>query len=853
MKKVKNPIRRAVAWTSVLGLQSIALSALAAAPSEPSALTAVSASSSRTQLTWKDNSTDELGFVVQRKTSTTPFMNVATLAANTTAFQDSGLAANTKYTYRVGAYNKGNNDKLRYAYSTAVKLTTPASPPPVQPPSTPPITPTTTTTLPAPTTTVPAPTTTTTLPKPPTTTTTLPPTTTTTLPPIQTPPVTPTADAITDVRVQNTASVDQTNVPVTFGQVFALGQLKTTESVVGVLSNGTKIALQVNVKATHPDGSVRHAIISALIPQLTANQTLQMQLVKSTLGSVAAVAPTQMLGQGFTARVSAMINGIAYSASADALLKAGTYKQWLSGPIANEWLVSTPLKDAQGNVHPHLSARFDVRSYSGMNRAKVDVVLENSWAYEPNPQNITYDVDVQIGGKSVYSKAALEHFTQTRWKKTFWWGTPSTANVKLNTAYLINTKAVPNYDQSIPVTEASLESFRTRFAGAAIEPMGSGIGNAYMPTTGGRPDIGLLPAWGASYLLSMDSRAQVANLGMGDLAGSWSAHYRDIKTDQPISLYDYPYMTIVGHAGDTTNPVTKKQEAFPVCGGVCTNKNTVDISHQPNMAYLPYLVTGDHYYLEELQFYGMFDAFSSNPGYRQNIKGLLSPEQLRGQGWGLRTIAEAAYITPDQDRLKAHFMGIVDSNLDWYNANYTNNPSANQLGVIINGYSVTYNNNTGMAPWMDDFFTQAIGHIAELGFAKAKPLLVWKAKFQIGRMTAPGFCWILGASYTLTVRDSLDGAIYPTLAEAYQKSFTDPLRSLTCNSPEMAANLTLKVGEMTGYSSSTEGYPSNYQPALAYSVDSGATDGAKAWQIFMNRTVKPAYGSDPQFSIVPRK
>jgi hypothetical protein len=69
----------------------------------------------------------------------------------------------------------------------------------------------------------------------------------------------------------------------------------------------------------------------------------------------------------------------------------------------------------------------------------------------------------------------------------------------------------------------------------------------------------------------------------------------------------------------------------------------------------------------------------------------------------------------------------------------------------------------------------------------------------------------------------------------------------------MATNLSLQVGEMIGYSSGSEGYPSNYQPALAYTVDAGAVGAAQAWQVFMNRTVKPDYQNGPQFSIVPRK
>ncbi|MBQ5950515.1 hypothetical protein KBW98_23805, partial [Massilia sp. ST3] len=90
----------------------------------------------------------------------------------------------------------------------------------------------------------------------------------------------PTAAAITNVRLENTsATVAQNNVPVTFGQVFAVGHLAKGTALVGRLDDGSTLPLQVDVKATHPDGSVRHAVISAVLPTLGAGQTRTLDLV----------------------------------------------------------------------------------------------------------------------------------------------------------------------------------------------------------------------------------------------------------------------------------------------------------------------------------------------------------------------------------------------------------------------------------------------------------------------------------------------------------------------------------------------------------------------------------------------
>lgn len=668
------------------------------------------------------------------------------------------------------------------------------------------------------------------------------------VPPIKAP------DLVTNVSLESTSAAAQTNVPVTFGQVFVKGDVTPNTQLIGVLADGTTIALQVDAKATHPDGTLRHAVISAIIPQLAAGNNQTMSLSK-TGASVKAqtTSPVALINAGFSAGVSVKIGAQTFTASADDLLKNANYTTWLSGPVVNEWLVSAPLKTAEGIEHPHLSARFAIRSYSGAANARVDVTLENDWAYEPNPSNFTYDAIITVGGKTTYEKKALTHLHHARWRKLAWWGSEPQVHIKHNLAYLIASRAVPNYDQSLTFKESTLAALKSDFSGPAIEPMGVGLAIPYMPTTGGRRDIGLLPGWAVTYLLTMDKRAKEVTLGTADLAGSWSSHYRDKRTDRPISLVDYPYMSIIDpHVGDTYNPVTKKTEAFPLCAAnACVSPNWMDGAHQPGFSYVPYLVTGDYYYLEELQFWGMANLFFGHPGYRENIKGLVHPEQVRGQAWNLRTLAEVAYITPDTDPLKAQFEAFLSNNLDWYNATYANNPTANALGVILDN-AFYYNDQTGIAPWQDDFFTSVLGHAAELGYTKAAPMLAWKAQFPIARMTGAGACWIDASIYSMIIKDSVTGPIFPNISTAYKANHTAEFSALACGSSAMAAALNLKVGEMTGYADYVVGMPSDMQPALAYSADAVPKAGGDAWKMFMARSIKPDYGLGPQFAIIPR-
>ncbi|MBA7501049.1 MAG: hypothetical protein GH144_10375 [Clostridia bacterium] len=76
------------------------------APSAPSNLAGIAVSSSEINLTWKDNSPDETGFYIYRKT-TDNYSKVGVMEANATSYNNTGLNPETTYTYKVTAYNDG--------------------------------------------------------------------------------------------------------------------------------------------------------------------------------------------------------------------------------------------------------------------------------------------------------------------------------------------------------------------------------------------------------------------------------------------------------------------------------------------------------------------------------------------------------------------------------------------------------------------------------------------------------------------------------------------------------------------------------------------------------------------------
>lgn len=93
----------------------------------PSDLVVTATSESTTSLTWVDNSDDEFGFRIQRRTGTRgDFVTIKSVAAGITSATDSGLASGQTYYYRVCAYQQAGDSQ----FSEAVGVLTPGLPAP---------------------------------------------------------------------------------------------------------------------------------------------------------------------------------------------------------------------------------------------------------------------------------------------------------------------------------------------------------------------------------------------------------------------------------------------------------------------------------------------------------------------------------------------------------------------------------------------------------------------------------------------------------------------------------------------------------------------------------------------------
>jgi hypothetical protein len=566
------------------------------------------------------------------------------------------------------------------------------------------------------------------------------------------------AKPITTVLVRNTGDQAAKDAPITFGQVFRKGDVK--EGLLVTLA-GKPATAQVDVKRKYDDGSVRFAIVSLVVPDLAARGETKVELsARTTEPQGVGVTAADVLKTDFEAVLTFTFpDGMVRSASARRMLEAAGDKvrTWLAGPVVTEFLLDGPPTDKDGRPDPDLNVQFQVRAYAGGKAVRVSAVVENCW--DTWAGNIGYDVTFKVGGREVYSGKDVNHGRLARWRKVAWLSDTPEPLVIPDVRYLLATGALPNYDTSVPVSERVLGQMAATWAKSRTDILQNGSLTMYMPTTGGRPEIGPYPQWTVRYLLSLDPRARTVVLGNGDLAGSWPIHVRPRKTGRILTVDERPKFWMVRNQYleyPTWQPDRKplppdtKEQFVPDC------------AHQGSFAYVPYLLTGDYYYLEEAYFWGAYCLLAQWPVPREYGKGIVA-DQLRGDAWALRNIADAGFIAPDGDPEAGYFDGKVRVNIASRIAKMYGPPEFNAIGAWDAQDAVTMRVQNPAnpkwlvdMPWQADFMIWSMHHLTELGYADAGRVRDFLLRQRVGLLTnAPDFDPQMGAPYKLVVGEIL--------------------------------------------------------------------------------------------------
>ncbi|MDP1684479.1 hypothetical protein [Hydrogenophaga sp.] len=541
------------------------------------------------------------------------------------------------------------------------------------------------------------------------------------------------AGAITCIAVTSTSSSNQVSVPVTFGQPFKSGDWQhATQSLVAKV-DGINIPFQSDEISSHRDGSARFAVLSG---QLTNMQPHQTRIVNLYTVNKTTSQPNVPSNPSWNLEVEAQVFDANGNASATLIAQphaqliaqiANSTGRRLSGAVTSEYTVVTDFKDKSSGIrHPHLSARFHIRLVDAGNRIRTDVVMENTRTWTDNPGNISYSMIIKSAGVPIHTQPRFTHYHHARWHKVVWTGSSIEPQsiVRHHMPYFLSTKITWNYDLNVKLDQATLQDTANDLAQADTSPMGAAMLNTYMPSTGGRGEIGVLPRWTALYLMSQDERAYRSMMAIADASASVPIHYRDEVTKLPLDVVTHPNVAV--RFGTSSPKIPQSTD---------TTKWTPDTAHQGSYAYIPYIITGDNFYLDQMHYWTAWNIAGVNPEYREWSKGLIHENELRAQAWVMRSIAEATWATPDSHTMKAYFATRLVNNLAYYKTAFPNNASQSPLGMI--SWS-----NEQASVWQNDYFSMVLSLLAENNEPDAAFNLAWFTKFTVGRFLneSNGFC-----------------------------------------------------------------------------------------------------------------
>jgi hypothetical protein len=656
------------------------------------------------------------------------------------------------------------------------------------------------------------------------------------------------AAAITCVEVTSTGAAAQASVPLTFGQPFKAGDWRSSNQGLVAKIDGVPVPVQTDETSSHRDGSTRFAVVSAQLANIAAGQTKILNLYT---GSKVPSAPNVPANPDWNLEVETQVFDSNGNVTATLVAKpqaqlvaqiASNSGRRLNGTVASEYTVVTDFKDkSTGARHPHLSARFHTRLVDGGARIRTDVVMENTRTFTAAPGNITYSMVVKRNGVELHSQPKFTHFRQARWHKVVWSGSSAEPQVSVrhNMPYFMASKAVWNYDLSVRILESRLANRyallnKKRVEQAALGPMANLQLTPAMGATGGRSEIGPLPLWTSMYLISQDDRAREIMMAHADASGSVTVHYRDEDTGRPVDLDTRPQVALKVARWQSKPSLPQVVDGTTIW--------TPDTAHQGSLTYVPYLLTGDAYYLDEMIFWSSWTAASLNPGYRGGSAGLLNSEQVRGQAWGMRALGEVTRALPDNHAMKAYFQTRMANNLRWLHKDYVSdpNPRRSPMGATFDSYT-----GSKTSPWQGDYMAIVLAQLVENDDPLAADVLNWISRFNIGRVTsdAQGFCAARAPGYWWSVRAPNSGPFFTTWAEVMAANYKDDVGT-------PCATMAIKEG----YPLLSGGYAASIRTMLAATANvdvPGARGAFDKWKS-MTPGMDKGYASDPTWAIVPR-
>ncbi len=583
--------------------------------------------------------------------------------------------------------------------------------------------------------------------------------------------------------------------------------------------------------------------------------------------------------------------------------------------------------------------RFEATFWPATNQVFVRAIGENDKTTQL--EDLAYKLSISGGSASPAVEYAADltgdqatypkfDWSMSRWSHTFWLGgTPQPeVNINNNLAYLESTRFLPNYDPSVTVPASAIATEYNQWTAHPHDlydgTWDGGVWQVGMNAPGARQEIGPYPTWDVMWLYTGDWRMRQMALGMDDLADNFPATLRETAPDKrllrsdtagtstglgrPFSITDRQTFTtytegLLNYGAKSDNPTT--------VGSIDINQPwSWGSAHEPQPFFVPYVLTGDPWYLDSAYMWagfsaaGSVDATTAADGRGPaGDYGAINGE-LRGAAWMIRSRAETAFMAPDSDPEKTYFtylmndaiarmegsLGITGTPYDgtamktwgattgdfWTQNNGPENGKAPTLGNwdsnggpgansqtaansaiwdnIQNGVYATGGASTITDPWMNGYLTYALGREAELGFA-ARPLQEYTGAWATSLIDSSGQPWAINV-YEMPAEQAA-GGFFPTWSAVFA-AFTSQYLSPTGVPIDPTTNVA--SGTQNGPTAfandlGVEGYPLYQLGGMAMLDDAGATGAAQAEAWLKANVITPAFPAietAPTWDIVPR-
>jgi len=279
---------------------------------------------------------------------------------------------------------------------------------------------------------------------------------------------------------------------------------------------------------------------------------------------------------------------------------------------------------------------FYVHFRPDVGTTRKEIVFEYGACFNGSRTYMTsYHASIRVDGVEVANIAVPYHFHFSRWR---WNPTPRT--MRTPAAAMIAAKLAP------PLVASQTKGSTPAPPTVAYTPMGLAGLYGDMTTTGDHYEIGMVTEH-QSYWLCTGNGASTM-LAQAEASGTYPWHYRDENTGAPLNKTTYNQASEAN--SNSPNPYLARDGSLNGTGGIPFI--STDLAHHPSLCAVPFMATGDPYYLEELQFCANWTALTQNWTYRaiNTTSHILETGgeflAIRASGWMSRTVAQAAKLTP---------------------------------------------------------------------------------------------------------------------------------------------------------------------------------------------------------------